>query len=388
MEKSIAWTLEHFDESDEEEVIQFAQELIRSEPYNPPGDERRAAAFAARILEEAGFSVTLDEFEENRCNVTAVYGNKSDIRFILNGHLDVVPAFGKWLRPPSKAQREDGILYGRGSCDMLGGCAAILKAATQIGKVGLQGKHGVMVILVSDEEDMNRGIRHILSQGKLKAECALIAEPTGCEVHLGNRGFSSYYVTTRGVGCHASEPWNGENAIYKMGRVIQRIEDYAEGLTNVRNEYLGQATSCIGTIKGGVRLNTVPDECVIEVERRLLPGEDQHQIHKELQAVVGELGEVKDRSFFPASLIDKEHMLVANCCKSLRSFRDDEPMISVFRACTEASMFSVSCQIPTLLLGPGSIDQAHRENEFCPEEEIITCAKVFTALMYYYLMQR
>lgn len=385
MKESIAWTGDRFTQADEDEAIVFAQELIRGESYNPPGDERRVAAFSAGVLRDAGFLVTVDEFEKNRCNVMATYGNPQDIRLILNGHLDVVPAFGRWERPPSDAQRENGILYGRGSCDMLGGCAAILKAAKQIGKSGLQGEHGIMVILVSDEEDMNRGIRRILSQGKLKAECALIAEPTSCEVHLGNRGFSSYYITTRGIGCHASEPWNGVNAIYKMGHVIGKIERYADSLKEVRNKYLGQGTACIGTIKGGVRLNTVPDECVIEVERRLLPGEDQAQIHRELEAVVGDLAEVQDRSFFPASLIEKEHPLVLNCCEGLRAFGHGEPAVSVFRACTEASMFSVSCGIPTLLLGPGSLDQAHRVDEFCREDEIITCARVFTALMHYYL---
>ena len=85
-----------------------------------------------------------------------------------------------------------------------------------------------------------------------------------------------------------------------MGEVIRRIEAYADSLSEVRNEYLGQATCCIGTIKGGIRLNTVPDACEIEVERRLLPGETPDRIKEELQKAVGEWGEVLDRSFFPA----------------------------------------------------------------------------------------
>lgn len=384
-DESIRWMQEHVTKDWEEAAIACAARLIRCESYNPPGNEKETAAVAAEILEEAGFQVEVEEFEPNRCNVKATYGNPDDIALILNGHMDVVPAFGEWEREPSGAQREGGILYGRGSCDMLGGCAAILTAASLLGKEKVVPNRGIMVLLVSDEEDMNRGIRHILAKETLKADCAVIAEPTQCEVQLGNRGFSSWYVRTKGVGCHASEPWNGVNAIYKMGEVIKRIEAYADSLSQVRNEYLGQATCCIGTIKGGIRLNTVPDACEIEVERRLLPGETPEKIREELQEVVGEWGEVLDRSFFPASLIDREHPLVEDCRGILAGVMEKEPVVSVFRACTEASMFSVLCDIPTLLLGPGSLDQAHRINEFCKEQDIVDCMKLFAALGHYYL---
>ncbi|MSA03016.1 M20/M25/M40 family metallo-hydrolase [Lactonifactor sp. BIOML-A3] len=387
-EQSIRWTREHMTKEWEEAAITCAARLIRCKSYNPPGNEKETAAVAAEILETAGFQVEVEEFEPNRCNVTATYGDPEDIALILNGHMDVVPAFGEWEREPSGAQRENGVLFGRGSCDMLGGCAAILTAASLIGSAKVEPKRGIMVLLVSDEEDMNRGIRHILSTKKLKADCAVIAEPTQCEIQLGNRGFSSWYVKTKGVGCHASEPWNGVNAIYKMGEVIRRIETYADSLSEVQNEYLGQATCCIGTIKGGIRLNTVPDACEIEVERRLLPGETPDRIKEELQKAVGEWGEVLDRSFFPASLIERDHPLVEDCRELLAGITEQEPAVSVFRACTEASMFSVLCDIPTLLLGPGSLDQAHRINEFCREQDIVDCMKLFTALIYCYISER
>lgn len=381
-EESVWWAKRYVTKDWEEAAVECAVRLIRCEAYNPPGNEKKAAAAAAEILEKAGFSVEVEEFQENRCNVKAVYGNPEDIALILNGHLDVVPAFGTWRREPAGAQRENGVLYGRGSCDMLGGCAAILTAASVIGTAKIIPKRGIMVLLVSDEEDMNRGIRHILEKEKLKADCAVIAEPTQCQIQLGNRGFSSWYVDTEGVGCHAGEPWNGVNAIYKMGEVIRRIESYADELKYVRNRYLGQATCCIGTINGGVRLNTVPDTCEIEVERRLLPGETKEQIFRELQAAVGEYGKVRERSFFGASLIEREHPLVKDCETFLPGAAKREPVISAFRACTEASMFSVLCGIPTLLLGPGSLDQAHRVDEFCKEQDITDCMKVFTCLIY------
>ena len=376
------WGKKHFKQEDREEVIEYARRLIQAKSYNPPGDETRAAKISAEILERAGFQVSVDEFEKNRVNVCGIYGNPEDIALILNGHLDVVPAYGQWEKDPSSGERENGILYGRGSCDMLGGAAAILKAAEVIGRNHVEAKRGVMILLVADEEDQNRGIRHILGRQKLKADYAVIAEPTECEIQLGNRGFSSFYIRTTGIGCHASEPWNGVNAIYKMGEIIQRIKCYAESLQNVRNEFLGQATACIGTVHGGVRLNTVPDSCVIEVERRLLPGETREKIKRELEEAVGDLGIVEDRSFFPASLIERDSPLVARCVRIVEEIQGKTPAVSIFRACTEASMFSVECEIPTLLLGPGSLKQAHRVNEFCKEQDITDCAEVFTELLY------
>lgn len=383
--ESLKWVEEYFTRETEETVIHYARRCIQYESYNPPGNEKKIAVMLSGILKEAGFETEIEEFAENRCNVVATYGNPDDIALILNGHMDVVPAFGKWEREPAGAQRENGILYGRGSSDMLGGCAAIVAAAQLIAANHIVPDRGIMVLLVGDEEDKNRGIRHVLSKGLLKADGAIIAEPTECEIQLGNRGFSSFYVRTTGIACHSSEPQNGENAIYKMGEVIRRLEIYADQLKTVTSKPLGQATACIGTIKGGVRLNTVPDECIIEVERRLLPGENAEQIHQELQQVVGGWGEVQKRTFFPASLIDSNHKLVAECRQLLGQIQGKKPDVSVFRACTEASMFSVLCGIPTLLVGPGSLAQAHRTNEFCKEQDIIDCAKLFTALIYYHI---
>lgn len=382
MKKSIAWMQEHFTEETGEKALKLAAKLIRCAPENPPGSEEKAAETAASVLEEAGFTVELDEFEPGRLNVIATYGNREDLALILNGHLDVVPAFGEWERDPAEGQRGNGLLYGRGSCDMLGGCAAIVTAAALAAKGLKHTRRGIMVLLVGDEEEKNKGIRHILDTRKLKADCAVIAEPTECQIQLGNRGFSSYYIETRGIACHASEPWNGINAIYKMGEIIRRYERYAASLSNVRASCLGQATACIGTIHGGIKLNTVPDRCVIEAERRLLPGETEEKVREEIRNAVGDDGIVSLKSFFPASLIDEEHPLVERCRQGLKAVQGKEPVISVFRACTEASMFSVYCEIPTLILGPGSLDQAHRVNEFCREQDIVDCAKVYTALIY------
>lgn len=369
-------------EKDARAALELTRQLILCDSYNPPGDEKKAAGLCARLLENAGFKVTIDEFLPARCNVIATYGDPDDIALILDGHLDVVPAFGDTEK--CLGEMDDKFIYGRGSSDMLGGCAAIVTAACQAAKK-ISPRRGLMVLLVADEEDKNRGILYELSKRRFKADAAVIAEPTGLAVQLGNRGFSSFYIRTAGKACHASKPQNGVNAIYRMGPVICALEKYAASLKDKRDPYLGEATSCIGTIKGGIRLNTVPDACEIELERRLLPGEGEAAVKREIEEVVGETGEVVRRTFFPASLISRDDPLVRHCEEAIRETLGTEPVISVFTACTEASMFSVKCGIPTLLLGPGELKYAHVADERCEYRQIIDCTNVFVRLIEKYI---
>lgn len=378
---ALRWLDAHVTSRDTAAAVELTRQLIRCKPCNPPGDERAPAQLAADALRQAGgFAVEVQEFAPGRCNLLATFGDPDDIALILNGHLDVVPIFGDWTHEHGALL--DGVVHGRGSADMLGGCAAILTAAGCIARSGLRPRRGFQVILVGDEEDKNRGILHILSQKKLRAEAAVIAEPTGMEIHLGNRGFSSFYLTTHGKACHASRPENGVNAIYKMAHAIAGIEAYAESLSAVTDPYLGRATACVGTVQGGIRLNTVPDRCVAEVERRLLPGETLDSVRAQIASAAGPGCEVTDRTFFPASLIDRNHALIRDSESLLGYVLGRTPEIAGFPACTEASMFSVRCGIPTAIIGPGAVTQAHTVNESCPAHEISDCTRFFAALLY------
>lgn len=386
MERSVEWAKRNFDAAYEQAAIEYARTLIRFEPVNPPGDEYEAAHYAAALLEEAGFSVEIEEFAPRRCNVLATYGNKENIGLILNGHLDVVAVSGEWTYPPFEGKIERGILHGRGSSDMLGGCAAIISAARCAAKNGLVGEFGILVLLVADEEDVNRGMQDIVKNHRLRAKAALIAEPTALQVHLGNRGFGSFFIRTAGRACHSSRPDDGENAIYKMGHVLIRLENFAKQIARENtNPYLGHSTMSVGVIHGGIMLNTVPDFCEIEVERRLLPGETQQMIHEDFQRAVGDEGTVVDRSFLAASLLEPEHPFCVALREVAAGILGEAPKVDVFTACTEACFFSVDCGIPTLIFGPGNINRAHRIDEYCELSDIAACGRIFAAMIHYYM---
>ena len=362
-------------------AIRYAEELIRCDSSNPPGDEYAAAAFAAGELEQNGFEVRLDEFEPKRCNVTATLGGCQETGLIFLGHLDVVPANGDWVHEKFVPQTEGDRLYGRGACDMKGGIAAMLAAAAALAHSGAGLQKGLTILLDSDEEHSNKGINRILAQGPLKAQAAIVGEPSGLGLLLGNKGYSSFYIRTKGVSCHASQPEKGENAIYKMAGAVRLLEEYAQKLAGKTNPYLGSASLSVGTIRGGTRVNIVPDECVCEVERRILPGETCEMVQKELEQLLKGIGEVLPRgTFTPTSLLEEEHPFTAETARIMKNVLKKEPEIGVFSGGTEAAYIS-QYGIPTLIVGPGSLKQAHRVDEYVSITQVEQCADIYFQLM-------
>jgi len=389
---SKTWVKTHVSQADMSWAVKAAQTLIKLEPANPPGNELAAARWAAAQLESAGFDVKLDVFGEDRANVFATYGNADDIGIALYGHLDVVPVFGEPTEPAGSLK--GGFLYGRGSADMLGGCAAILSAARVIARSGRKGQKGVAVLFVSDEEQLNGGMKRVFDERKPDgvnlsaleaADVAVVAEPTQLQVQLGNRGFTSFFIRATGKAAHSSSPHEGENAIYKMARIVSRLEQFCADLAPDAHKWLGPSTLNVGKIRGGLLLNTIPDFCEIEVERRILPGTSPDMSYEEFRRIVGEDGEVVRRSTLYPSWIDEDHPLTMTALDAVGSFSSQGPRPGAFIGCTEAGYFSDRFGIPTVLLGPGSIAQAHRENEFCEAAQIEQCVGIFAALTHFYM---
>ena len=390
--KSKAWARDYVQEADMDWAVEAAQALIQQEPVNPPGRELSAAVWIARQLESFGFDVTLDPFSDDRANVLATYGNPDDIGMALYGHIDVVPPFGTPKEP--RGTIKDGFLYGRGSADMLGGCASILAAAGVLARSGFQGQKGVALLFVSDEEQFNGGMRRIFGEGMPKdknlsaiaqADAAIVAEPTNLQVQLGNRGFTSFYIRTHGKAAHSSVPQDGENAIYKMAPILSRLQQFCKDLDRDSHPWLGPSTLNVGTIRGGVIVNTIPDFCEIEVERRILPGTTPDMAFAAFQKLVGEEAEVIRRSSLYASWIEEDHAFTQTALDAVAAFSTEEPKVAGFIGCTEAGFFSERLGIPTILLGPGSISEAHRETEFCKLSQIRECVSIFTALTHFYM---
>src|SRR5205085_1020835 len=202
---------------------------------------------------------------------------------LLEAHQDTVPADNMTI-DPFGARVEGGRLYGRGACDVKGGMAAMLAAFARLVREKPAGAADVILACTVDEEHTFTGVTRLVESG-LRADAAVVAEPTCLKIVHAHKGVIRWHLETTGRSCHSSSPEQGVNAIYRMGRVLTGIERYADRLRASRSDLLlGPPTISVGRVEGGTSVNTVPDRCRIEIDRRVIPGEDAAAAPADLEA--------------------------------------------------------------------------------------------------------
>ncbi len=307
---------------------------------------------------------------------------------LLDAHQDTVPAGGMTIAPFGGVVRE-AKLWGRGACDVKGGMAAMLAAVERIAAERPRGAASVVLACTVDEEHTFRGARRLLAgpwPGG-RPDMAIVAEPTGMEVVIAHKGLVRWKIATRGKSCHSANPELGNNAIYGMARVLSVLELYADTLAGgASHSLLGHATLSVGTIGGGTSVNTVPSFCEVEVDRRLIPGEDPGKAlddcREEILSVLGH--------DFPAGFEQPwlaEPALDTPIGSEVARIAL-EAVASVLGSArprgvpygTDASTLS-SGGIPSIVLGPGNIAQAHTEDEWIETGEIDRAVEVYYNLI-------
>ncbi len=387
---------EVFNQLGKEDPISLAQMMIRIDSENPPGKEKELADFMADILRAAGLETIEYDFKPKRPNVVGVYHSRSSVRsLIFNGHLDTVPFgdLGKWATNPLSGDIKDGRLYGRGSADMKSSIAAFISALRAIlrSKVELGGD--IVIALTSDEEDSCLGAKDILEKG-YHASAAIVGEPSGLQINIAHKGFARFSLTTYGKLAHSSNPDEGVNAIYKMSKAINRLEEIAASYSHSSNShpFLGKPTLSVGVIRGGAKDNIVPDSCEITIDRRLLPDESPQDVEGELKAELAKIARDDPQFRFklelynsqPASETDLSEEIVKTAKKAIKETVNIEPRVEGMPATTEMSHF-VKAGIPTIILGCGDIKMAHTINENLPVQQIIDASKIYAMILLKYL---
>ncbi|MFH0907613.1 MAG: ArgE/DapE family deacylase [bacterium] len=359
-------------------VAELLHQLVSIPSVNPSladdpsiGGEARLAEFLAGHLERAGFKVDWHEATRGRPNVVGRYGPAQPRRSILvESHLDTQGIHGMTV-PPFAGGIRDGKLFGRGACDTKGPMAAALTALDRPTLDAMAGA-GIQLIYVGamGEEKGNLGAEELVEVG-IGADEALILEPTDLRVVHAHKGMLWFEVEIEGFAAHGSNPGLGVSAIRGMMRVVERIENLvdAEAKTHV-HPVLGRPTVNIGLIRGGSSINIVPDRCVIEVDRRVLPGDTSEQI---LRQVGQELDALKAKGDFSAWRIRKikdgvpfettaESALVKRLLASCAG-AGVPPCAEGAAWYSDAGPFSRTCK-EVAVFGPGSIRQAHTVDEF------------------------
>jgi len=334
------------------------------------GGEAAAANVLANWLERAGLEVTVDEVAPGRPNVVAVArGSGGGRTLLLNGHLDTVGL----LEPDGglDARVEGGRLYGRGSYDMKASLAAIASAGADCVRRGLRGD--VIVTAVADEEAGSIGTEALL--GRWRADAAIVAEPTDERLCIAHRGWLAFDIETTGRAAHGSRPDLGIDSIAKMGGVLVAIEALDRTLQDGQpHPLLGTGSVHASLIEGGQEYSSYPARCLLQGERRTIPGERRDAVEAELRELLGDSG---GSIAFP---FGRDPMEVSADEEVVRLLQERIGSRDVHGApfWTDAALFT-EAGIPAVLFGPRG-DGAHAAVEWVDLASVERCRDLYVAV--------
>ncbi len=365
---------------DEKELVKILCKLIKCKSENTIHTEEAIAKCIKNIFEENNIRAYISYADNKRANVLArIKGKYEGPTFLYNGHLDVVPVGEGWSVDPYGCVIKDGKLFGRGAADMKSGVSAMIYAAILLNRT--KNFHGeIFLVFNADEENVNLGMRHLLKNESINADYAIISEPSDLKICIAHKGVARYRIKTKGIAGHAAFVTEPKNAINNMAEILLKLIELSKRVKNKSNDILGNASLSITKIWGGSAINIIPSECVIEIDRRVLPGETENSTLNEIKEVLKDVRnefEMDNYLFIGASYINENHIFVKNMCNIVEDVVKHKADVDIFRATCEAPFLSVDRGIPTLIFGPGSLEQAHIKDEFVQIAQVIDAAKVF-----------
>jgi len=352
--------------------------------------------FVRNLLDEHAIASQLVHNDDRSCaNLYATIGPDNIGGVMLSGHTDVVPTTGQdWNSDPYRMLGDDQLLIGRGACDMKGFIACVLAALPRISAGSLQTP--IHLAFSYDEEIGCVGAKRLvetMAGFEVKPRIGLIGEPTDMAMVLGHKGKVSYRVTVTGLSCHSAYISNGVNAVEYAAELIAFIRAMN---VRVQQQQLDQSYSVphstfhVGNIKGGTALNIVPRQCQFEFEIRNLPQQDIETLVHDIKHYANDvlLADMRERypdaaiefdelSYYPGLHTDPASTVIAYT----RAINPIDRIGDNVSFGTEAGLFDdigISC----LVCGPGSIDQAHKPDEFVKREQMAYCDQMIENLVH------
>ena len=369
--------------------VETTRTLVRIPSVNPGiedggAGEEEVARLAAGWLESWGYRTALEEVAPGRFNVVARRraadgGDAPGACLLLNGHLDTVGV--SEMDAPFSGVLRQGRVWGRGAADMKSGVACILSVAEELAREeDVPGE--LVVALTADEEHASLGMQAVVASG-LRADAAVVCEPTSLAVMPAHKGFLWVEAVIEGRAAHGSRPEEGVDAIARAGHLLVALEEEDRRIRRETNHpLLGPASLHAGTIRGGSTPSVYPARCELVVERRTLPGESREDVMTEMAAVLASA-----RQRCP----DLQARMEAGLYRAGTEVPVGSPVVEGLRRACERhglpgevkgmSAWVDACLlnqagIPAVCFGPGSIAQAHTNDEWVDASEIRTCARV------------
>lgn len=359
-------------------TLEIFEALMAQNTINPPGNEKRGALCLKEIFDREGIPCEVQDLGDNRANFIASFGEGDKI-LEYSGHLDVVPCVGNWQHTAIGTTEEGDLIYGRGACDMKGGVAAMCSAAISMfrDKTPLNGQ--IRLTFVADEEDANLGMHAFLDSHKA-ATYTILGEPTDLHVAIAHRGVGRYYIDLLGHACHAALRSTEETAVAKVARAMMAIEDLNKQLESMTHDVLPSPSIVVTMVQGYEKDNVVPGKVRLLVDFRVLPGMTEPQTRKLVQDALDAHGivgyELTKHFFMPGGEVAQAHPFVSACVEQAEKLNERKEAPQAFGASCE-QCFLVEAGSATVIIGPGSLDQAHTVDEFVEKAQLLRAAKLY-----------
>lgn len=365
------------------------ENLVRINSVNPSLDpagagEKAIGGFIADFCRDRDLHFAFQDVEDERKNILAWVPGSRDDKLLFVAHMDTVPVKG-WKRDPFEPLTVDNRLYGRGACDTKASLVAMLLALDSIKR---ERPRATIVVAGSVDEEFDKkgaqalGTVHPLFSG------AVVGEPTDLEVVVAHKGSVRWQIETIGRAAHSSVPENGRNAIMAMAEILPALKKLGDDLRATPTPLTGAPSLTVSMIEGGTDICTVPSRCIITIDRRLVPGETAagalQQVDDVLNSIIAKNPSISVRSILPAA----EDPPVSGVSST--------PLAAVVRnACaqyagtgkfkgvpygTDASRLCAA-GIPCIIVGPGSIEQAHTVDEFIDLSQLDKAFDIYRSVM-------
>ncbi len=365
------------------DISQLLAALVAAPSPTPPGSTVAVCKVIADTLRASGYAVATLSRADTVDNIVATMGQGGPV-LAFNSHIDTVAPGSGWLTDPYTLTPQPNQRHaGLGAVNCKGSAAVQLWVAQQVARAGGPRKGTLVFSFAGDEERLGpNGTQFLAEAGHLKADMLVMAAPTSNTLMVEERGVLWARLTTSGRAAHAGDPAAGDNAIARMARLLVALEQFAAGQLSQRSLGAHHSTLNIGTVNGGANTNVVPDQCMVTLDRRLLPGlENIDAAMTELQHILGAAGE-------PEGSWQLERMTGTN------GFRmsPDQPLVSAFAAAVHAiTGTSAEFRVPVgasdarflsdsgtqiVIFGPGDDREGHAANESVTEADLVAAGAI------------
>jgi putative selenium metabolism hydrolase len=387
----------------EKAMVKFLRDLVAIQSLS--GQEKKVIE---RIKQEVKKLKSADKVWVDGIGNLLVKVGKGPRLIAIDAHIDTVglgnPA--EWKHDPFKGKVEDGLVWGRGAGDQKGAVPAMVYATKIIKDLKLASKEWSLLLTFTVMEEDCDGLcwQYIVKEDKIRPECVVVTDSTNCKVLRGQRGRMEIGVTALGRSCHGSMPEKGDNAVYKIARVVREIEELHKRLK--KDEFLGNGTVTVSYIDCQTPSRcAVPGAAFIQLDRRLTVGETADQALEEVRDAVKRAGvEAKVEllkyaekaytglvyttdKYFPSWCEDVDAPQVQAAVEAHESLFGKPPVVSRWTFSTNGVSIAGMFKIPCVGFGPAAEEVAHTVNDSVPIEHMVRCAAMYAAFPETYCRQ-